>query len=131
MQLVNQHKKDMLNSVKMNVAHRNKAQSYRHGVSGTRALRCATFMDEKPSEFRETIEYIGLDNNTQYKRYALQDKIDVEVEDDSATMIEFRNHFEGRKKKAIQAERRKGTWIERYRAWIQRLREKYVDYDYE
>lgn len=137
MQRLNQHKKDMLNSIKLDVAHRNQAMAYRHGVVGARmGLRCATYMDEKPSEFHNTMEHTGVvveDKQAQRQRYSLHNNktLDFEVEEDTATMVEFRNHFEGRKQKAIRAERRKGTFIERYRAWKQRMRERFINYDYE
>ena len=55
---------------------------------------------------------------------------DDDVED-STTVAEFTKHFKLRQKKAISIERRKATYIERYRAFKQRLREKYINYDYE
>lgn len=137
MERVKHHKRDLLNSVKLNVAERNRALAYREGVVGARmALRCSTYMDEKTSEFLHTTEYIGVVQEdkveeAQRKRFALQDAFDFEDGEDSSTMIAFRNHFEGRKKRALRAERRKGTLRERYVAWKQRLREQFINYDYE
>mmetsp|Transcript_13464 Transcript_13464/g.24960 ORF Transcript_13464/g.24960 Transcript_13464/m.24960 type:complete len:285 (+) Transcript_13464:106-960(+) len=139
------YKRGVLNSVRSDVAHKNRALAFRVGVSGNMTLPCATFMDDKTSEYLNSIDYLGVGENRLLGRSseAVQRELwlekkarlhigePVENNDDSATMIEFKKYFDKREKKEIRRRNRKATWIERYRDVMQKLREKYVNYDYE
>lgn len=139
------YKREVMNSVLSDVAHKNRALAFRSGVKGNMTLPCATFMDDKTSEYLNTIDYLGVGENRALGRSTDAIKRELWLEkkarlrlgeplddnDDSATMIEFRKHFDKREKKEIRRRNRKATWIERYRDVMQKLREKYVDYDYE
>lgn len=140
------YKREVLNSVKFDVAHKNQALAFRLGVSTKMTLPCATFMDDKPGEYLNSIDHCGVDEKRFLGRSADAVKLELLRErqvrlqigpykpddvSDSATMAEFTKHFEKRKKKAVLAERRKATWLERVREAKQRLREKYINYDYE
>jgi hypothetical protein len=141
------YKRNVINSVKYDVAHKNKALAFRLGVSGNMTLPCATFMDDKAGEYLDSIDYLGVSQKKAMGRSAdsvkrelwrerqVRLQLDKPNEDedveDSTTVAEFTKHFKLREKKAISIERRKATYIERYRAFKQRLREKYINYDYE
>jgi hypothetical protein len=138
----------MLNSVKYEVAHKNKAMAFRHGVEGRMMLPCATFMDDKTSEYLNTIDYCGVGEKRglgasveavkrdlkEQRRRRLQlpeNPWEVEEEDDSKSMLEFRRHFQKRQKMAISNERKKASLSDRFLDWKQQMREKYINYDYE
>jgi hypothetical protein len=131
-QNVNANKRSILNSINMEVAHKNRAMAFRHGVHGNMALPCASFMDDRPSEYHNSIDYMGVQQGSSSRQLQKNKQIsqDEEVED-TKTIIEFRNHFADRRKKAISAENRKASLTERFRRWKQKLREKYINYDYE